>query len=373
LRKQIRVVHVIHWPKSGITSLVRELIRHFDKQRFQQHVIFFENDAETMAEFQSISETAHALNFSKSFFFGALTYKKLLSRLQPDILHAHSFLPDCLGALFASHSYKVCTVHSAYPYFKDRDIKSLIKRYTSTILWANKNKRIIAVSDDVMLAAKAVSAKINVQVIENGIDTNMFLAKKFSKYQNSKLPELLTVGRLSYEKGYDILLHAFRFLIEEFSELRLTIIGDGPEKKNLVNLADMLGLTKNVNFTGWANDPANEMAVYKSFIYVSSSRYEGLPLSVAEAMALGFPVVATKVSGVTTLIRDRETGFLAKPDDPKDLASIISIVLRDNKFRTRISKQGQEFVCKNFDIRRTVKEYEKVYEDLYHSRSKVTN
>lgn len=144
-------------------------------------------------------------------------------------------------------------------------------------------------------------------------------------------PLIVTVGRLSHEKGLDILLRALPRVMEHYPTIGWAAIGDGEERANLETLARDLGLEQAVWFVGAVNEIEPLMA--RAHLLIQPSRSEGTPLAVLEAMALGVPVVGTRVGGVPELLQDGAAGYLVDAEDPHQLASTIVAALSDDKER----------------------------------------
>ena len=359
----IKVIHVIHWPKSGIVSLLKNMLPFFNKKKFSQHVIFFEQDKETMEDFAEIVDSVHCLNLSKSRLKGLMAYRNILKTLSPDILHTHSFQPDFWGTLLSQSGIKsVCTVHNDYPHFYENSIRSIFKRTLNKLALGMRTKKVVAVSREVKNALSKLICEKGILVIENGVPTDLIAALVSKKKRLQKL-RLVTLGRLSHQKGYDILLKAFQNVLAYSPEVHLVIIGDGPERNCLVDLANKLGVLQKVIFTGWLSEPLSELAKADS-IYVCSSRYEGFGLSILEAMALGIPVVSTLIGGFPALLTHKETGFLVTPENSNELADMILEAISDKDIRKQVAKNGQKFIAKYFDIKRTVNQYELLYKGL---------
>jgi glycosyltransferase involved in cell wall biosynthesis len=150
---------------------------------------------------------------------------------------------------------------------------------------------------------------------------------------------LVTIGRLHPQKGIDVLIAAAATLRAAHPTLRVVVVG-GPdptrpgELDRLQQHAAALGLGGRVTFTGEREDP--ESFLEQGSVYVQSSRLEALPLALLEAMAIGIPVVATDVGGVSDIVADGETGLLVPPEDPAALAAAIERLLTDVELRDRV-------------------------------------
>ena len=134
-----------------------------------------------------------------------------------------------------------------------------------------------------------------------------------------------SVGRLDTQKGYDYLIRAARVVVHRNPGVRVAIAGDGPLRVQLQRQIDSLGLSQQVRLCGFREDVSNFISALD--LFVSSSRWEGLPIAVVEAMLLGRPVVATDVGGVSEVARTGETGYLVPPNDPLGLADAILAAL----------------------------------------------
>jgi len=362
----INVVHGVHWPRSGIVSLLKNMLPLFDSKKFVHHVIFFEHDEQTMENFSKICESVHSLFFSSSKLKAIVKYYKLLQQISPDILHTHSFQPGLWGRIFLRTKAKfICTIHNMYPYFTSSDLKSLIKRILESYSIRYHKVTVVCVSDEVKKLVETIIPKCCVKVIQNGIaigNWNTHNIKRDTLNLKGSQIILVTLGRLDYQKGYDILLKAFAKVTAQISNTRLIIIGDGNERKKLEKMAIKLGIAEEVTFTGYQSNPFPYLVV--SDIYVCSSRYEGFGLSIAEGMLFGLPVIATRIGGIPSLIQNGETGLLVAPENTEKLADSILRLIKDENLRHKIGQKGKLFIQKHFDIKKTVKKYEETYIDL---------
>jgi glycosyltransferase involved in cell wall biosynthesis len=153
---------------------------------------------------------------------------------------------------------------------------------------------------------------------------------------------LLSVGRLSYEKGLDHLIICLRRLGS--ASYKLTLCGDGPYRQRLQSLVNAQGLDDHVHFLGripWGQRLSEVYA--RSDILVLPSLSEGSPKVLLEAMAKGLPVIATRVGGIPDIIEDMENGILVPPGDSQALANAIEMIARNNVLRNKIIENGYRF------------------------------
>jgi glycosyltransferase involved in cell wall biosynthesis len=176
------------------------------------------------------------------------------------------------------------------------------------------------------------------------------------------------VGRLSIEKGVDIFLAAAARVLAELPETKFVVAGDGPDRAKLDAMIDELGIGASVRMLGRRDDMP---AVYASLdLMVSSSRREGLPMAILEAMASRVPLIATAVGGVPTVVLDGRTGVLVPEVDAALLANGIVALLRDGALRERLGAAARQLVEDEFSAQRMTADYLRVYEEAVAIKAK---
>ena len=171
-------------------------------------------------------------------------------------------------------------------------------------------------------------------------------------------PIVLTVARLDAQKGIDHLLDAAAMV----PHASFAIAGDGADRAALEQRAASLGLDERVRFLGHRHDVPALLAA--SDLFVLPSLYEGLPLSVLEAMAAGVPVIATAVGGTDEVVRDGETGTLVPPADPSALAASITGTLANRERASRLALAARSLVAREHSVSAMVGSVSRLYETL---------
>ncbi len=205
-------------------------------------------------------------------------------------------------------------------------------------------------------------------VIPNGVDTSQFVAA----LERSEAREALAlsprdvsiglVGRLTVQKGQEVLLRAAPRVLAALPAARFLMVGDGEDRGRLEALATRLDLANRVRFLGTRRDVPLLMRALD--IFVLPSHWEGMPISLLEAMAAGLPVVASNVTGSREAVVDAETGLLVPPGDAGALAEAIIRVGSDPDFALRLGKAARERVMVTYSVDAMVAATAAVYEDL---------
>ena len=173
---------------------------------------------------------------------------------------------------------------------------------------------------------------------------------------------VLAVGRLSPEKGFDRLLNIWSQVAPSFPDWRLSIIGDGPDKDTLVRQAHTLGLFSSVEFL--PSTPKIQEEYLKSSIFVMTSRYEGFPMVLLEAMAHGLPAVSYACKcGPAEIILDGKDGFLVLDGDERNFADRLSLLMCDTALRTRMGQAAHNDIAR-FSEDRIMTRWREIYERL---------
>jgi colanic acid/amylovoran biosynthesis glycosyltransferase len=166
--------------------------------------------------------------------------------------------------------------------------------------------------------------------------------------------QVIAVGRLSPEKGQTGLLDAIAMLRDRGTGVALTVVGDGPEGASLQAHVDHLGIGALVRFVGRQDERTTLASIAAADVLVLPSFMEGLPVVLMEAMALGVPVVATRVAGIPELVRDGVSGLLFDPADWAALAEAIAKLAADPMLRERLAAAGHAMIERDFTIQRAV-------------------
>jgi len=234
--------------------------------------------------------------------------------------------------------------------------------------------RLTPLMDRLIVVSRAIEQKISeegrrgvpVSLIYNGVDLERYNHQQpcCTLHEDYSIPEdaqiVGVIARLEAEKGHRTLLEAWPLVLAAQPRAWLLIVGEGSERDSLEAEAASLGISDRVVFTGRREDvPAVTAALDVS---VLPSYREAQGLSVLEAMALGRPVVASRVGGIPEMIEDGVSGLLVPPNDREALASAIVRLLADHPFADMIAKRGHDLVHDRFCVELMVNSIEAIYD-----------
>lgn len=329
-------------------------------------------------ELRKVGIETTIIPFHKTYdIMAARRLAQFITREKIEVLHSHSMLTNIVSRVagrLARVPVSVSTEHLTMELGRGGRSGEIIERlkaryyrildnYTSRY-----NQQVIAVSNAVRddLVEQGIPTS-RITVIQNGInipDINPTARDRIRLDLGIKPGETVigAVGRLSPQKDYPTLLRAFKEVESSCPEAILLIAGDGYLRDNLEKLTDELGIRERVKFLGYRS---NVLEVVSSFdIYALSSLWEGLPLAVLEAMAMGKPVVATSVPGTQEAVNEGETGFLVPLKDNQALSQgIIKLVCNQKKIKL-MGDAGRRRWNDCFSLTRVIDEHEELYHKL---------
>lgn len=273
--------------------------------------------------------------------FSATFYQ--LKKFDPDIIHTHT--PFGVGLMAARAAKKlnrslVGTHHTFYDHYLKhvRLDYGWAKRisWRLTVKYYNRCDLVLSPTRSLAEVLQKSGLHKPFAVVPNFIDTQLFRPaaapnqrEKIKKSFGLNGRSLVYMGRVSYEKSIDQVIRAFALMHQQEPDLKLMIIGDGPERKKLEKLAEQLGVKNNVIFTGFLYKEELVRALQANDIFLTASKSENMPLSVLEAMAVGLPIITVREKGLGEIVQENVNGFFARTDDPADLAQKTLKLLAD--------------------------------------------
>ena len=360
--KKIRVAQVIRPAAGGMRQHLATLIANLDRKRFDITVFAPDDFAPDAAAWQ-IPHVSLDIAPRTSFLQDRATIHELAQHLSGkfDLIHAHGIRGAWIGALATSHEKLPCV-------FTAHNLVSRLNPFSRFGLnyAAQRYAHIIAVSEAVSdsLQQNGVDGR-KIVVIPNGIVIASFDAPfdaaPFRAKQNipHNAPLIVAVGRLSPEKGFDVLLRCFPLVQPEIPDAHLILVGAGAEQARLAQIANG---NHAVHLSGFA-DNVNPFLKIADVVVVPSRR-EGQGIVALEAMAARKPVVASRVGGLVETVVENETGLLVPPDDAHTLAKALISLLQDSQRRAALGEAGRRRVEQSYTAKAMAAQISALYEEF---------
>ena len=277
-------------------------------------------------------------------------------RKRPEVTLAFFGMPSGAVALplrlFLGIPYTVSLRGGDVPGFRPYDF-ALYHRLSAPLLrriWRQAGA-VIANSRGLRAMAQRFERRVPIETIPNGVDPVAFRPPE----RDWGTVRILFVGRVVYQKGLDLLLHALGRLKDE--PWTLTVVGDGPQREPLEILATHLGIAGRIRFAGWLRGRDLIAAYHAANLFAYPSRHEGMPNAVLEAMASGLPVIATRIAGNEELVVEGETGLLVESENQQALEAALTALMADGSLRRQLGDAARNRVADRYPWDRITEEY----------------
>jgi glycosyltransferase involved in cell wall biosynthesis len=311
---------------------------------------------------------------------------RLIKKGAYDIVHTHTSKAGILGrvaAMLAGTRIIIHTPHGSNYCISDADIPSVSDNWAKLELffWLDKatamvTQKIIALTNleaEHYMKIGMVRDKCKLATIYSGIDLKKFANVKVDKSEwrarlgiSRSSSVIITVARLTGEKGYTYLIDAAKKVVSELENVKFLFVGDGILRSKLEERVHQLGMDEVIMFLGLRDDVPELLAI--SDLFVLPSLYEAQGRVLVEAMAAGLPVVATSVGGIAEVVVHGETGLLVPPRAPQELATAITDLILDEEKAKRMGQAGRKRVNPEFSVETMVEKIDKLYCSLIQAK-----
>jgi len=356
----------------GAQTHLRALASRLDRTRFAPAITCLMYEGEMAETVRAADIPLSALGVGRIYGLTAMrALRRFVRRLrheQPRIVHTYLTSATVFGALAARAAGVPCLITTR----RDRgfsDGRALAWALARTNRWA---RSVVCVSQDVarVVARREGLEPPKLEVIPNGIVLDRFSPRGRRAEVRRELglpdtaPVVVSVGHITSVKGADVLLEATPRILEEVPEAKVLLVGGGPEAEEaaLRRRVQELGLEGCFVFAGHRSDVPDMLEA--SDVFALSSRSEGQPNALIEAMAMGLACVSTSVGGVPEIVNDGEEALLVPSEDPDALGGACARVLRSPDLRQRLAAAARARVRREHDVTTMVGRYEDLYEGL---------
>jgi len=373
-KKRMKILHVID--SDGLYGAEIMLISLMDEQKNMGSIpvlgsIGQKGISEKIIETEAIKKGVDVRKFRMRNglnFLGALKIIQFAKIGNFDLIHSHGYKGNILLGLIPKKLRKIpliATLHgwTNTGYFNKMKVYEWLDRKSLNFI-----DSVVAVNKAILSNSKFNNYKcINREVINNGIPPI-----DFDKTFHSPSDPILrfctngfiigSIGRLSPEKGYTVLIEAFHKLVKKGLEAKLVIIGEGTEKKTLENLITKLKIDEFVLLPGYREKARMYIPLFN--LFTLSSLTEGLPITLLEAMQAGTPIVSTEVGGVPEVLDHGQAGILVKPSDAQALTDAFLLLYNNRELGESFQNKAREIVYSRYSSKNMAMQYQYVYEKV---------
>ena len=281
--------------------------------------------------------------------------RRIIKEFQPDIIHTHRYM--LIYAVFAgsiSENRKIFhTVHN----LAEKEVPDKLQHFQKILF---KTGKAIPVAISPIVKNSIIKlyelSPGNIPMIFNGIDLSRFKPK--SDYTQHTPFTCLHIGRFSEQKNHETMLVALKQLIDEGLNVKFVFLGEGDRYEQIVEMANQMNIIDYIEFAGVTGDIRPYLD--KSDLFMLPSKWEGMPITLIEAMAAGMPIIAAKVGGVPDMIENGRTGILISPG-VKELAMSIQNLSQSYNLRRYIGMNAR-VDSKKFSVEKMGKSYLEIFE-----------
>ncbi len=359
----------------GTETFARELSLQLEERDWKSVLCFLAKPPEHVRRFLSLPNvTVEVLENSTDLNWNATTaLSRILRRHQPEILHLH--FTGFLGvypwlARFLSVKKIFFTDHTSRPSGYELQRAPFWKRGLARLINSPITK-VVCVSEfgKRCLTTLGLLPQERHELVYNAVDLSRVneqpgRAAEFRRRYEIP-PDRVLIAQVSWmipEKGIPELLEAARILVAATPQAHFVLIGEGSYREQFMKDAEAMGIAGHITWTGLIQDPFGEGVYDAADVVCQLSAWEELfGWMIAEAMAYGKPIVATRVGGIPELVTDSVTGFLVNRGDPADAAQKLELLVDDHGLRRKLGAEGQKRVREKFDLRRNVRQLIDLY------------
>ncbi len=365
-----RVLETIRQGKiGGGESHVLDLVASLDKTAFEPIVLSF-TEGPMITALQKMNIPAFVIESEKAFDISVWKkVKKFMEDQRIDIVHVHGTRANT-NVLWAARRLGLPVVYTIHGWSFHDGLHPLAKRLriAAEKFITRKTQVNICVSEsNRQTGIKALKGFSGI-VVRNGINLQKFnpnaqypdLRAEYGIPENKLL--VCFIARMTYQKDPVGMIKGFAAALQQAPQLHLLMIGDGELMTDVVNAATAAGIEKQVTFAGFRQDiPA---VLHAADIYCLPSLWEGFPIGVLEAMAMGKAVIASDVDGTKEAVKDGENGLLVPSGDTGKLAAAMVRLSRDGVLRARLQDNAQAAIAANFNVAGMTEKIAAVYQQL---------
>jgi glycosyltransferase involved in cell wall biosynthesis len=364
-----KILHIVEDLNiGGLEKVVESIVTEIDKNKYEVQVWCLTKGGEIADEL--ISKGIRVKILGLNSYHNPFQVVKLAIHLKKskfDIIHSHGYFANVFGRLAAILTMipvRIAHVHTTNYNLSKRNI-------TTEFVFSLFTKKIICISNSVK---QFVEKDLGIDtkktcLIYNGCRINdSDKAKKKIDRRSLGISKddfvIITVASLVRHKGHQVLIDAVCILARSYQNLRLLIVGDGPLRDSLNTYVKALQLSEKIIFTGEKENVFPLLKLADIFVLSSITR-EGLGMALIEAMAVGLPLIGSRLGGIPEIIKHGVNGFLFSQGNAEELAESIEKLIKNKEMAVNLGERGKEIFREKFTCQKMTKNIEQLYDSFY--------
>ncbi|MFL5742814.1 MAG: glycosyltransferase family 4 protein [Flavisolibacter sp.] len=375
MSEKIKVLECIRQGQiGGGESHLLSLVENLDKSQFEPVVLSF-TDGPMVDRLKKMQVPTFIIPTTLPFDVRKWRkVKQFIKEQKVQLVHAHGTRANS-NVLWASRSLNIPVVYTVHGWSFHPDQNPLVKKIRilgERYLTSHSNLN-ISVSASNQQTGKDVISSFQSVVVNNGIDLKKFnpdISHRDIRTELGIARDVLLVvfvARFTTHKQPLSLIRAFAQALPQLADMHLLMVGDGDQKEDAVKLIETLGIKEKITLEKFRQDVPDVLSA--ADIFVLPSLWEGLPIGLLEAMAMGKAIIASKVDGTSEIIRHDENGWLVETDDlVSNLAKALVSLSRDEEKRKQFQQQARATVSQKFNAEKMTREIEKIYTEVLGGR-----
>jgi glycosyltransferase involved in cell wall biosynthesis len=358
----------------GVTRYIDRLVQYLPQAQFEVHFAAAGNGP-AFELLQGHGATCHRIDTHYTFFTikkRAQALRMLLQAEQYDIVHAHTVRAGLLAVLasqrtktnvvFTGHGWRFLQLKNHFKRAILFLVEQYIVRHASAVTYLTHSE---------CQQGQRIAPRQHHSVIPISFSLETFQNHATALFRSTYAiaPDafvIIMVGRITYQKNPELFIDIAEKIIPHISKVQFFWIGDGDKYKAIATLVASKGLSKHITLTKEIPHDMVIAALRESSLLLFTSRFEGLPITLLEAMAARLPVVAAAVSGIPELIKDQENGFLFKKNDAAEAVKKVVNLYTDTQLRDRMASKAYEQVAKEYaPAQKMAHSFAELYKTVY--------
>lgn len=321
---------------------------------------------ELAREYSALGKTVHRIKVGGRFDLRMiLQLAKLIRSQQIDIIHTHGYKSDIIGLLAARLcGIKAISTPHGFVGLNDWKLKLYFTIGNKFLKWFD---RVVPLSRQLCRDMQDLGVRQDkVDYIQNGVDIDEVDQLIVTAADESEKPmhkqRIGFIGQITQRKNLVDIIDIFNTLAAKHHNLELVLLGDGDQLEEMQAYAQASAAAEAITFLGFRENRLNWLKTFD--LFVMTSKLEGIPRCLMEAMAMQIPVAAYDIPGIDQLVTHNTTGLLATYGDQAALADCWEQLLLDKALSEQLAKSGRQFIVEHFSAQRMAHEYSELYQDL---------